>query len=154
MYLFQWLSSTEKSIAEAPMVRPRYIISRWTRLTSEMQEHLKSKQANLEASLVKVVLAQEPYPIPGRALRNCVARCFIALYTRAETRTLFDTLQAFIKVIIDFKTPDRDSHKMCVILCLLFPHLSTMQRGFLSYRGFNESFWIAGAVHLHCYARF
>jgi hypothetical protein len=102
MYLFQWLSSTEKSIAEAPMVRPRYIISRWTRLTSEMQEHLKSKQADLEASLVKVVLAQDPYPIPGRALRNCVARCFIALYTRAETRTLFDTLQAFIKVIIDF----------------------------------------------------
>ncbi|KAJ6450153.1 clathrin-coated vesicle protein [Mycena sanguinolenta] len=94
MYLFQWLSSTEKSINEASV------------------EHLKSKQADVEAALVKIVLAQNPYPTPGRALRNCVARCFIALYTRAETRTLFDTLQAFIKVIVDFKTPDRDSHKI------------------------------------------
>ncbi|KAJ6577043.1 clathrin-coated vesicle protein [Mycena vulgaris] len=94
MYLFQWLSSTEKSIADATV------------------EHLKSKQPDLESALVKVVLAQDPYPIPGRALRNCVARCFVALYTRGETRTLFDTLQAFIKVIIDFKTPDRDSHKI------------------------------------------
>ncbi|KAF7337120.1 Clathrin-coated vesicle protein [Mycena venus] len=94
MYLFQWLSTTEKSINDAPI------------------EHLKLKQADVEATLVKVVLAQDPYPIPGRALRNCVARCFIALYTRGETRTLFDTLQAFIKVIIDFKTPDRDSHKI------------------------------------------
>ncbi|KAF7355790.1 Clathrin-coated vesicle protein [Mycena sanguinolenta] len=94
MYLFQWLSSTEKCINEASI------------------EHLKSKQADLETALVKIVLAQDPYPIPGRALRSCLARCFIALYTRGETRTLFDTLQAFIKVIIDFKTPDRDSHKI------------------------------------------
>ncbi|KAJ7637580.1 clathrin-coated vesicle protein [Mycena polygramma] len=94
MYLFQWLSATEKGIADATA------------------EHLKAKQADVEASLTKVVLAQDPYPVPGRALRNCVARCFVALYTRGETRTLFDTLQAFIKVIIDFKTPDRDSHKI------------------------------------------
>ncbi|KAJ6526020.1 clathrin-coated vesicle protein [Mycena capillaripes] len=94
MYLFQWLSSTEKNITEATM------------------EHLKAKQADVEAALVKVVIAQDPYPVPGRALRNCVARCLIALYTRGETRTLFDTLQAFIKVIVDFKTPDRDSHKI------------------------------------------
>ncbi|KAJ7500292.1 clathrin-coated vesicle protein [Mycena galericulata] len=94
MYLFQWLSATETSITNATV------------------EHLKSKQADLETAFVKVVLAQDPYPPPGRALRNCVARCLIALYTRAETRTLFDTLQAFIKVIIDFKTPDTDSHKI------------------------------------------
>ncbi|KAK7064864.1 clathrin-coated vesicle protein [Favolaschia claudopus] len=94
MYLFQWLCGTEKSINDAPI------------------EYLKSKQADVESALVKIILAQDPYPIPGRALRNCVARCFVALYTRGETRTLFDTLQAFIKVIIDFKTPDRDSHKI------------------------------------------
>ncbi|KAJ7193893.1 armadillo-type protein [Mycena pura] len=94
MYLFQWLSATEKSIKEAGM------------------EHLKAKQADLETTLVKVVLAQDPYPVPGRVLRNCVARCFVTLYTRGDTRTLFDTLQAFMKVILDFKTPDRDSHKI------------------------------------------
>ncbi|KAJ7198315.1 clathrin-coated vesicle protein [Mycena pura] len=94
MYLFQWLSAAEKSIKEAGM------------------EHLKAKQADLETTLVKVVLAQDPYPVPGRVLRNCVARCFVTLYTRGDTRTLFDTLQAFMKVILDFKTPDRDSHKI------------------------------------------
>lgn len=94
MYLFQWLSSTEKGIGDASV------------------EHLKAKQADLEATLSKVVLAQAPYPIPGRALRNCVARCLVALYTRGETRTLFDTLQSFMKVIIDFKTPDRESQKI------------------------------------------
>ncbi|KAJ7215770.1 hypothetical protein B0H12DRAFT_1241935 [Mycena haematopus] len=88
------MSSTEKNINEASL------------------EHLKSKRVDLEAALGKNVLAQDPFPILGRALCNCVARCFIALYTRGETRTLFDTLQTFIKVIIDFKTPDRDSHKI------------------------------------------
>ncbi|KAF8172856.1 hypothetical protein K438DRAFT_2055814 [Mycena galopus ATCC 62051] len=76
-------------------------------------ELLKSKQADLEAALVKIVLAQDP--------------CFIVLYTKGETWTLFDTLQAFIKVIIDFKTPDRDSHKMC--------------RSFFGHRGFDESYY-------------
>ncbi|KAJ7066512.1 clathrin-coated vesicle protein [Mycena amicta] len=94
MYLFQWLSATEKGIKEATA------------------EYLKTKQSDVESALVKVVLAQDPYPIPGRALRNCAARCFVILYTRGETRTLFDTLQAFMKVVIDFKTPDRDSRKI------------------------------------------
>ncbi|CAK5267776.1 unnamed protein product [Mycena citricolor] len=94
MYLFQWLSAAEKGISGASM------------------DHLKAKQSDLESTLVKVVLAQDPYPMPGRVLRNSVARCLVALYTRGETRTLFDTLQAFMKVIIDFKTPDRDSHKI------------------------------------------
>ncbi|KAJ7235383.1 hypothetical protein C8J57DRAFT_143030 [Mycena rebaudengoi] len=75
MYIFQRLSATEKSIADVPV------------------EQLKAKQADLEVSLVKIIIAQDPYPVPGRALRNCVARCFITLYTRGETRTLFDTFQ-------------------------------------------------------------
>ncbi|KAF7309872.1 Clathrin-coated vesicle protein [Mycena indigotica] len=94
MYLFQWLSATEKAIKSTPL------------------EYLKTKQADVESALVKVILSHEPYPVPGRALRNCAARCFVLLYTRGETRTLFDTLQALIKVVIDFKTPDRDSHKI------------------------------------------
>ncbi|KAJ7604033.1 clathrin-coated vesicle protein [Roridomyces roridus] len=94
MHLFQWLSATETGINAATL------------------EHLKSKQAALETVLAKIVLAPAPYPVPGRALRNCVARCLVALYTRGDTRTLFDTLQSFIKVILDFKTPDTDSHKI------------------------------------------
>ncbi|KAJ6451571.1 hypothetical protein C8R45DRAFT_946123 [Mycena sanguinolenta] len=52
----------------------------------QLRAQLKAKQADVEATLVKIVLAQDPYPIPSRALRNCVARCFIALYTRACAR--------------------------------------------------------------------
>ncbi|KAL0060432.1 hypothetical protein AAF712_012801 [Marasmius tenuissimus] len=93
MYLFQWLSSTEKRLDEIPV------------------DQIKSKQSELEATLVKIILAPEPYPSPGRALRNVVARCMTILYRRGESRTLFDTLQAFIKVTTDFKTPDMDVRK-------------------------------------------
>ncbi|KAF7331836.1 Clathrin-coated vesicle protein [Mycena kentingensis (nom. inval.)] len=94
MYLFQWLSATEKAVKNAT------------------PDYLKTKQSLVEGALVKVVLAQDPYPIPGRALRNCVARCFVLLYSRGETRTLFDTLQSFMKVVIDFKGADRDLYKI------------------------------------------
>ena len=76
------------------------------------QEYLKSRQSDLEAALVNVIKAPEPYPTPGRALRNLVARCLITLYTRAESRTLFDTLQAFMAIVGDFKVQDKDTNKM------------------------------------------
>ncbi|KAG7093998.1 hypothetical protein E1B28_007627 [Marasmius oreades] len=100
MYLFQWLSSTEKKLGEIPV------------------DQLKSKQSELEAILVKIILSPEPYPSPGRALRNVVARCLIVLYRRAETRTLFDTLQALLKVTSDFKTPDMDARKIAAFSCI------------------------------------
>ncbi|KAF8169891.1 hypothetical protein K438DRAFT_1983017 [Mycena galopus ATCC 62051] len=56
-----------------------------------------------DAALVKIVLAQDPdpCPIPGRALRN---------YVDADVvRNTAGIHWAFIKVIIDFKTPDRAS---------------------------------------------
>jgi hypothetical protein len=82
------------------------------------QDYLKTKQADIESALVKVILAPSPYPVPGRAIRNVTARCFIQLYKKGETRTLFDTLQSFLKVTSDFKTPDRDSYRMCVLVAL------------------------------------
>lgn len=77
---------------------------------------MKSSQSALEATLVKVITSPEPYPSPGRALRNPTARCLVSLYTRGETRTLFDTLQSFMKIVGDFKTPDKDMNKMYVSL--------------------------------------
>ncbi|THU92726.1 clathrin-coated vesicle protein [Dendrothele bispora CBS 962.96] len=100
MYTFQWLSSTEKRITEIPV------------------DQLKSHQAELEATLAKIILAPEPYPAPGRALRVAVARCLTLLYTRAESRSLFDTLQAFMKVTSDFKAVDKDVHKIAAFSCV------------------------------------
>ncbi|KAF9269100.1 clathrin-coated vesicle protein [Marasmius fiardii PR-910] len=102
MYLFQWLSSTEKRLGEIPV------------------DQLKSKQSELEVILVKIIISPEPYPSPGRALRNVVARCLILLYRRGETRTLFDTLQAFLKVTSDFKTPNMDAFSCIGDLMQLF----------------------------------
>jgi hypothetical protein len=76
------------------------------------QEILKQKQSTLEKALIKVVLAPDPFPLPGRALRNLVARCFTVMYGRGETRSLFDTLQAFMKVVGEFKTTEKEAKRM------------------------------------------
>ncbi|KAK0203615.1 clathrin-coated vesicle protein [Desarmillaria ectypa] len=100
MYVFQWIASTEKKIAEAS------------------PSTLKAKQADIEATLVKIITAPNPFPVPGRAIRNVVARCLVSLYTRSETRTLFDTIQAFLKIVGDSKTADRDPHRIAALYCV------------------------------------
>lgn len=89
VYLFQWLSSTEKKLRIIPIV------------------DLKAKQGELERTFIKIISASEGYPLPGRALRNLVGRSLVALYTRGETRTLFDTLQALLRLVGDAKILDK-----------------------------------------------
>lgn len=82
---------------------------------------MKAKQSSLEDSLINVI--SSPTPTPGRALRNLVGRCLVALYTRGETRTLFDTMQAFLKIVSDLKAVDKEINKMyafVVLVCELF----------------------------------
>ncbi|KAF9474335.1 clathrin-coated vesicle protein [Pholiota conissans] len=100
LYLFQWLSSTNKKLGIVPI------------------GDLKPQQADLEKTFIKIVTAADPYPPPGRAIRNLVGRCLITLYTRCETRTLFDTIQAFLRLVGDFKTNDRDVVKIAAFSCL------------------------------------
>ncbi|KDR82328.1 hypothetical protein GALMADRAFT_237575 [Galerina marginata CBS 339.88] len=100
VYLFQWLSSTEKKLESIPIA------------------DLKPKQGDLEKVFVKIISAAEPYPTPGRAIRNLVGRCLITLYTRGETRTLFDTLQAFLRIVGDFKATDKDVVKIAAFSCI------------------------------------
>ncbi|KAI0054064.1 clathrin-coated vesicle protein [Auriscalpium vulgare] len=101
VYLFQWLSSVERFLKSASL------------------EDVKSTQRDLETTLVNVVTVREPYPLPGRALRNLVASCLILLYTRGESKTLFDALLSFLKVVGDFKAPaDREPHKTASLYCI------------------------------------
>ncbi|PPQ91330.1 hypothetical protein CVT25_003770 [Psilocybe cyanescens] len=100
VYLFQWLSSTEK------------------RLEGIAITDLKPKQADLEKVFVKAISAAESYPAPGRAIRNVIGRCLVTLYTRGETRTMFDTMQAFLRLVGDFKTPDKDVVKIAAFSCI------------------------------------
>ncbi|PCH43056.1 ARM repeat-containing protein [Wolfiporia cocos MD-104 SS10] len=100
IYLFQWLASTEKAVKQASL------------------EDLKVCQADLESSLIKVVSAPEPYHAPGRPVRTLIARCLIALYTCGETKTLFDTLQAFLKILNEPKAGYKDSSKVAAMFCI------------------------------------
>jgi hypothetical protein len=92
-------------------VSPHYCHHTFSAHTS--QDDIKTVQKDLEASLLGVISSREPYPVPGRALRNLVASCILILYTRGDSKNMFDTLIAFLKVAGDFKAPaDRDQHKM------------------------------------------
>lgn len=74
LYVFQWLSHVEQEskVIEADL--------------------LKKIQPKLEKTLLSFVTMASPKP--RRPIRCLIGRCFILLYTRAESRTLFDTIVA------------------------------------------------------------
>ncbi|KAG1883078.1 hypothetical protein F4604DRAFT_1920974 [Suillus subluteus] len=94
LYLFQWLSNLERNLRNAST------------------ETLKEMQASVEATLLKVLIPSEPYPSPGRPLRNLAARCLLVLYHRGESRSLFDTLRVLLKPASDIKATDKDSTRI------------------------------------------
>ncbi|KAH7108306.1 ARM repeat-containing protein [Auriculariales sp. MPI-PUGE-AT-0066] len=100
VYLLHWLSIAEKAVNE---------------LTADV---LKPEQAMLEAALLKVGSAVDPYPLPGRSTRQLVARSFVALYSKAETRRLFDTVQSFIKVANDPKPPETKDARVTALFII------------------------------------
>ncbi|KAI0311044.1 clathrin-coated vesicle protein [Amylostereum chailletii] len=101
VYLFQWLSSVE------------------TFLKAASPEDLKTVHSGLESTLIAVIAKGEPYPPPGRALRNATGSSLALLYSRGESKTLFDALLAFLKAAGDFKAPaERDAHKIASLYCV------------------------------------
>ncbi|KAF4622079.1 hypothetical protein D9613_008980 [Agrocybe pediades] len=125
VYLFQWLSYAEKKIEGMPI------------------PELKSRQVDIEKTLLGIVscsaasssssyssspnpnssnttTTSEQSPSPGRAIRNLVGRCFVRLYTRAETRTLFDTMQALLRMVGDFTSanPRAESVRIAAFSCI------------------------------------
>ncbi|KAJ3575515.1 hypothetical protein NP233_g1065 [Leucocoprinus birnbaumii] len=104
VYLFQWLTTTLKYVQESPI------------------PDLKAKQGDIEKQLIKIISSPEPYPTPGRAFRNLSGKCLVQIYTRAETRTMFDVLQALMKIAGDFKAPaDRDGMLLCRVWVISWP---------------------------------
>ena len=72
------------------------------------QGDLKPKQGELEQTFLKIISESEGYPPPGRAIRNLVGRSLVVMYTRGETKTLFDTLQAFLRLVGDVRNLEKD----------------------------------------------
>lgn len=116
VYLFRWLTETLKYVKEVspvgvPVLQP--LLQLLTFLFDTFQSDLKAKQGDIEKALIKVVASPDPYPTPGRAFRNLIGKCFVEMYVRGETRTMFETVQAFMKIAGDFKAPtDKDGSKM------------------------------------------
>ncbi len=112
MYLFSWLASVERFLKSSLPVSHYIAITMLLPLTFS-QDDIKTAQKDLETGLISIVSSSGSYPVPGHALRNLVASCFIILYTRGDSKNMFDTLIAFLKVAGDFKAPaDREQNKM------------------------------------------
>jgi hypothetical protein len=119
VYLFSWLASVERFLKTSSPVSHHIIVTILSLLIAS-QDDIKTVQKDLEASLLDVISSGEPYPVPGRALRNLVASCILILYTRGDSKNMFDTLLAFLKIANAFKAPaDRDQHKMYVLILSL-----------------------------------
>ncbi|KAH8115151.1 clathrin-coated vesicle protein [Phellopilus nigrolimitatus] len=100
IYLLQWLADAEKD------------------LKTGTPETFKTSQTIYETKLLKVIAGAAPYPNPGRPFRNIVARCLVLIYTSGETRSLFDTLQALLKIVGDMKASDVDFKKVAAFYCI------------------------------------
>ncbi|KAJ3413597.1 hypothetical protein HDV05_007822 [Chytridiales sp. JEL 0842] len=99
--VFQWLASLEKELLQIP--------------AESVKETLKTTQSNLEKALVKQISSQSPKAT--RPLRQLISRIFIILYSRGETRSLFDTVVA-IQGILNAKKPEDVSVRIAATYCL------------------------------------
>ena len=111
LYLFQWLTSNDKALQHAPLVRKHHRIL-YHLPDSLPKDILKSSQEALQATLINIVTSASPYPNPGHPIRTLVAQCLTTIYTRGETRTLFDTIQALLKPCSEPKSLLQDVHRV------------------------------------------
>lgn len=81
-------------------------------LIASVQDDLKEQQKPLVDALLKVVLAPEPYPSPGRPIRQLVAQSLEHVYNKGDTRTLYDTVQTLLKIPLDPKLATKDVHRV------------------------------------------
>ncbi|EJD52751.1 ARM repeat-containing protein [Auricularia subglabra TFB-10046 SS5] len=100
IYVLHWLSRADKAIND---------------LGADV---LKPAQASLETTLIKIATAADPYPVPGRSVRNLVGRCLVALYLKAETRSMFDTMQTFFKAASELKPAEHKDARVTALYCM------------------------------------
>ncbi|KAI0080179.1 ARM repeat-containing protein [Panus rudis PR-1116 ss-1] len=100
IFLFQWLANNERALQQASA------------------DEIKAEQEALEAILLKIIAGSSPYPPPGRPIRNLVAQCFLPLYIRGNTKTLFDTIQTLLKIPAEPKQVVPDVTRIAAVYCI------------------------------------
>ena len=60
----------------------------------------------------KIALAKDPRTASGRPIRDLVVKYYVFLYGKGDTRTMFDTINTFLKFDADAILTDKDSSKV------------------------------------------
>ncbi|PWN53232.1 hypothetical protein IE53DRAFT_199598 [Violaceomyces palustris] len=106
IFIIQWLSKAELALSKA---RPQAIRSVQSQFEESLLSLLSANQQNAAGSnapgssspSTKAPPTPSNYPKPARPARHLIARCFILLFTKTESRSLFDTLQSLVRVAGD-----------------------------------------------------
>ncbi|KZO91157.1 hypothetical protein CALVIDRAFT_522023 [Calocera viscosa TUFC12733] len=99
--LFQWLRQLDAA------------------LDKQSKLEIRQRFDGVERLLVKIAICSDGLPFPSRPIRHALSRCFVKLYNRTESRTLYDTLQTLLKSTAEAttKSVDRDL-RVCTLYCM------------------------------------
>ena len=108
--MFQWLFSVERAIKHIQLVAPNALTELYllTLVLGGNQAPLR----HFEATVQKITLAKDSHTASGRPIHNLLAKCYVSRYGKGDTRTMFDTINTFLKFAADAKINDKDSSKV------------------------------------------
>ncbi|KAI9022185.1 hypothetical protein CLU79DRAFT_175490 [Phycomyces nitens] len=89
LYVLQWLAQVERECKSINI------------------DILKKAQPLLEKTLLKLISLATAKP--RRPIRFLIGRCFVLLYTRGDTRSLFDTVTALHSLVGASKNIDKET---------------------------------------------
>ncbi|KAF9113074.1 hypothetical protein BGX27_002279 [Mortierella sp. AM989] len=98
LFVFQWLASVERELKRCG------------------HDIFRIMQPNLERQLLKLI--SMPAPKPRHPIRRLIARCFLSLYVRGNSSTLFETIQILQSLIETGKGMGDKDVKLAAIHCI------------------------------------
>ncbi|KAG9063326.1 hypothetical protein KI688_004208 [Linnemannia hyalina] len=98
LFVFQWLASVERELKRCG------------------HDIFRIMQPNLERQLLKLI--SMPTPKPRHPIRRLIARCFLSLYVRGNSSTLFETIQILQSLIEGGKGMGDKDVKLAAIHCI------------------------------------
>ncbi|KAF9169523.1 hypothetical protein BGX21_008690 [Mortierella sp. AD011] len=98
LFVFQWLASVERELKRCG------------------HDIFRVMQPNLERQLLKLI--SMPVPKPRHPIRRLIARCFLSLYVRGNSSTLFETIQILQSLIETGKGMGDKDIKLAAIHCI------------------------------------
>ncbi|KAF9435968.1 hypothetical protein BGZ76_005110, partial [Entomortierella beljakovae] len=98
LFVFQWLATVERELKRCG------------------HDIFRIMQPNLERQLLKLI--SMPAPKPRHPIRRLIARCFLTLYIRGNSSTLFETIQILQSLIETGKGMGDKDVKLAAIHCI------------------------------------